>query len=189
MRESIDHNDREHDLGAVVSLLEILADLDSVDEESASLPDGGLAEARASAARLFGGSEPTAEADTAPTVASMMFEQIEGWLAESTLQVATSRGAAAAQTLDRHEPGLVAYGYEPDVEIDADIDADAATATITVVVQPVHAIAATLVLTITSAAGAVRRGTVNAYGIVVVDDVPISEASPNDLRFEWSMAT
>ena len=189
MQESIDHSDREHGLGAVVSLLEILADLDSVDEESAPLPDGGLAQARAAATQLFGGSEPTMEADAAPAVLSMDFGQIEAWLAESTLQAATSRGAIAAQTLDRHEPGLTAYGYEPDVEIDADVDADTATATITVVVRPVDAPAAPLVLTVTNPAGVIRRGTVNTYGLVVVDDVPISEASPNDLTFEWSMAT
>src|ERR1700722_11854842 len=102
MRESIDHSDREHDLGAVVSLLEILADLDSVDEESAPLPDGGLAEARAAARLLFGSSEPTMKADAAPRVLSMDFEQIEAWLAESEQPIATSRGAVAAQTLDRH---------------------------------------------------------------------------------------
>jgi hypothetical protein len=189
MRESIDHSDREHDLGAVVSLLEILADLDSVDEESAPLPDGGLAQARAAAARLFGGPEPTGEADAAPTVLSMDFGQIETWLAESELQGAASRGAVAAQTLDRHEPGLTAYGYDPDVEIDADVDADTATATITVVVRPVDDTAAPLVLTVTNPAGVIRRGTVNTYGLVVVDDVPISEASPNDLTFEWSVTT
>ena len=189
MRESVDHNDREHDLGAVVSLLEILADLDGVDEESVSLPDGGLAEARAAAAQLFGRPEPAAVVEVAPTVVSMLFAQVEGWLAESTLEAATTRGAVAAPTLDRHEPGLAAYGYEPDIEIDADIDADTATATITVVVQPVSDTAMPLVLTVTNTAGVVRRGTVNAYGVVMVDDVPISEASPNDLKLEWSVAT
>lgn len=111
MGESIDHSDREHDLGAVVSLLEILADLDSVDEESAPLPDGGLAAVRAAATRLFDSSEPAGEADATPTVLSMEFERIEAWLAESALQGVTSRGAVAAQTLDRSEPGLTAYGY------------------------------------------------------------------------------
>jgi hypothetical protein len=192
MRESIDHNDREREPGAVVSLLEILADLDGVDDESVSLPDGGLAEAQAAAARLFGGPKAAAAgAEASPQVVSMLFTQIEGWLAESTLETATgtSRGEIATPTLDRHEPGLATYGYEPDIEIDADIDPEAATATITVVVQPVDDTAAPLVLTVTNTAGVVRRGRVNTYGVVVVHDVPITGASPNDLTLQWSVAT
>lgn len=179
MRESTDRDDRGHDLGAVVSLLEILADLDGVGEESAPLPEGGLAEARAAAARLLRG-------DGGPAPVSMSFTEIETWLSESALEAATVRGAVTAPTLDRHEPGLVAYGYQPDIEIDADVDPEAATAVVTVVVEPIDDRAQPLVLSVRTAAGVTRTAPVNAYGMVVIDNLPITARSPNDLRFEWS---
>ncbi|MFB9183523.1 hypothetical protein ACFFX1_35795 [Dactylosporangium sucinum] len=169
-----------------MSLLEILADLDCADEESAPLPDGALAEARAAAARLFAEADADEQRGAGPAAVSMMFNEIEGWLASSAQELATVRGTVAAPTLDRNEPGLAAYGYEPDVEIDADIDVDARTAVITVVVEPIGDVRSPLTLAVRNAAGVVRRGTVNAYGVVVIGKVPISEHSPNDLSFEWA---
>jgi hypothetical protein len=186
MRESTDRNDQEHDLGAVVSLFEILADLDRVDEETMPLPEGGLAQAQAAAAQLFTGVGQLTPAAANPVIATpaavaMTLTAIEEWLSTTNLEAATVRGAVAASTVDGHEPGLVAY-----IEIDADIDTETGTAKITVVVEAVENRGAPLELSVRNAAGVTRTGVVNSYGVVVIEDMPITEHSPNDLRFEWS---
>jgi hypothetical protein len=88
--------------------------------------------------------------------------------------------------LDGHEPGLVAHGYRPDVVIDADIDREAGTAVVVVTLEPIDDDPRPLVLSVSTAAGVTRRGTVNAYGMVRIENLPITGDSPNDLRFEWS---
>lgn len=177
------------DVDSLVSLLEVLTELDALtDTRPDVIPTSELEEAHARAHAAFDQAPSAADTPLATVASLSVADEVEAWLAQAPLAAVRVRGPISMPTLDKSVPELEDYGYEPIIEIDADVDSTNHEAEITLVLRPVRDNPHPLRAVITCGDGTVRSAEVGPYGLAKLAAIPITDATPGDLTFAFMLS-